>query len=181
MRREFCRHCVQLIYPAMPEGYFKSLRPGGFAIDLASCRQPLHPRPGFGPFKRTLISIEINDRRALALANPHIGHSLSATLLKLCSGAGLAAETVLRGEALSWLGCRRDKVVLQNTTSIEAVWQALLADMGLTSPTPSAPPRYAGGRGSSGYGTRAETRKGRGKLRGANVTRRTDNSLHLQN
>lgn len=27
-------------------------------------------------------------------------------------GAGLAAETVLRGEALSWLGCRRDKVVL---------------------------------------------------------------------
>lgn len=33
--------------------------------------------------------------------------------------------------------------------------------------------KVSGGRGSSGYGTRAETGKGRGKLRGANVARRT--------
>ena len=56
--------------------------------------------------------------------------------------AGLAVELDLRGEALSWLACGRDKVVLQNMAAIEAAWLALLADMGVTSPTAAAPPRH---------------------------------------
>jgi hypothetical protein len=57
-------------------------------------------------------------------------------------GAGLAVETDLRGEALSWWAGERDATLLQNMAAIETAWLALLADMGITSPTAAAPPRH---------------------------------------
>ena len=55
---------------------------------------------------------------------------------------GLAVEADLLSEALSWLTCRHDKVVLQNMATIEAAWLTLLAEMGITSPTSAAPQRH---------------------------------------
>ena len=60
-------------------------------------------------------------------------------------GAGLAVETDLRGAALLWWARRdpeRDEALLQGMAAIEAAWLALLADMGITSPTAAAPPRH---------------------------------------
>ena len=57
-------------------------------------------------------------------------------------GAGLAVEADLRGEALSWWAGKRDAALLQNMVAIETAWLALLADMGIASPTAAAPPRH---------------------------------------
>ena len=57
-------------------------------------------------------------------------------------GAGLAVEADLRGAALSWLACERDAALLQNMAAIETAWLALLADIGIRSPTAAAPPRH---------------------------------------
>jgi len=66
-------------------------------------------------------------------------------LWKRCLGLGLAVETDLRGAALLWWARRdpeRDEALLQGMAAIEAAWLALLADMGITSPTAAAPPRH---------------------------------------
>jgi hypothetical protein len=57
-------------------------------------------------------------------------------------GVGLAVETDLRGEALSWFTSGWDKEQLRKMAAIEAAWLALLAEMGITSPTAAAPPRH---------------------------------------
>ena len=57
-------------------------------------------------------------------------------------GVGLAVETDLRGEALSWLACGRDKEQLRKMAAFEAAWLALLADMGITSQASAGPPRH---------------------------------------
>jgi len=57
-------------------------------------------------------------------------------------GTGLAVEADLRGEALSWWAGERDAALLQSMATIETAWLALLADMGITSPTAAAPPRH---------------------------------------
>jgi hypothetical protein len=65
--------------------------------------------------------------------------------LEALFGAGLAVEGDLRGAALSWWAhpvSGRDEQLLQDMAAIEAAWQALLADMGITSLTAAAPPRH---------------------------------------
>ena len=61
-------------------------------------------------------------------------------------GTGLAVEADLRGAALWWWMVRavpeQGGALLQNMAAIEAAWLALLADMGITSPTAAAPPRH---------------------------------------
>jgi hypothetical protein len=61
-------------------------------------------------------------------------------------GTGLAVEADLRGTALWWLLVRAipedSDALLKNMAAIEAAWLALLADMGITSPTAAAPPRH---------------------------------------
>lgn len=57
-------------------------------------------------------------------------------------GTGLAVESDLRGEALSWLASGWDKEQLQKMAAIETAWLALLAEMGITSPAAAAPPRH---------------------------------------
>jgi hypothetical protein len=61
------------------------------------------------------------------------------------SGAGLAVESDLRGAALSWMVGdipEQGEALLYDMAAIEAAWLALLADMGITSPTAAAPPRH---------------------------------------
>ncbi len=61
-------------------------------------------------------------------------------------GIGLAVEADLRGAALSWWMVRaipeESGALLINMATIEAAWLALLGDMGITSPTATAPPRH---------------------------------------
>lgn len=60
-------------------------------------------------------------------------------------GAGLAVEADLRGAALWWWAApvpEQREALLQGMAAIEAAWLALMADMGISSPTAAAPPRH---------------------------------------
>ena len=69
-------------------------------------------------------------------------HAAFSDTIEALFGAGLALEAHLRGEALSWWADERGAALLQSMATIKTAWLALLADMGITSPTAAAPPRH---------------------------------------